>query len=43
MAPFGSSKHHLQATIGMLGMFVEAETYDVIIINGVIGKQAAQL
>lgn len=36
-APFGSSKHHLKAPIGALGMYVEPRAYDVIMINGVIG------
>lgn len=37
-SPFGSSKHHLQGTIGELGNFVEPEIYDIIMINGVIGE-----
>ena len=36
-APFGSSKHHVQATIGELGRFDQPEAYDIIMINGVIG------
>ncbi len=41
-SPFGSSKHHLQAGIGELGRFEEPEVYDVIIINGVIGRASPQ-
>ena len=36
-AVYGSSKQHIKAPIGALGEYVPAGTYDVIIINGVIG------
>lgn len=37
MSQFGSSKHHMVSGIGDLGRHVRPATYDIIIINGVIG------